>query len=76
MEVVLAVRHPLSAPTWEKPNTVAPSPPPDASPPPPLLHALRTIAPLRMSALAAKIVFDAMVISSMSPLHCDVCNTV
>jgi hypothetical protein len=37
-DLVFAVRQPLSAPTWEKPMTMAsPPPPPLSVPPPPLL---------------------------------------
>src|SRR5690242_12072298 len=52
MDVVFAVRQPLSAPTWEKPMVIWPPPPPPPDPPDgagPLPHAARTPAVAMLS---------------------------
>jgi hypothetical protein len=53
-DLVFAVRHPLSAPTWEKPMVIEPPPPP---PPPPLPHAVIDIA-VRPARTSAEILFN------------------
>ncbi|GIH62144.1 hypothetical protein Msi02_29610 [Microbispora siamensis] len=64
---MLAVRQPLSAPTWAKPITSFPSsaPPPDEPPLPPLLllqpAIVRAVAPARIS---AEILFNTVGILS------------
>ncbi len=78
MDFVLAARQPDSAPTCEKPTTIAsplpPSPPaslpPSSVPPPPLLHAAsaRTATPARTPVRRVRAL---VVLNMLSSLRCD-----
>ncbi|GAA3816827.1 hypothetical protein GCM10022226_41870 [Sphaerisporangium flaviroseum] len=54
IDLVLAVRHPLSAPTWAKPMVILPSPPEppgvaEVEPPPPQPAKVAAVAPANNS---------------------------
>src|SRR5689334_800191 len=50
IDLVFAVRHPLSAPTWAKPSVIAPPEPPEE---PPLPQAVSSTSPAAAAAAAA-----------------------
>src|SRR3954470_7866957 len=74
IDLVFAVRQPLSAPTWAKPIVILPPPPPPVLLPPELLQAVRASVAIKTAPPAAPILFRPNVFTVHPLQDCGRCR--